>query len=216
MTLLDTIRNDSVLTLIARGLQFMLVALIGYGVIGGNSSLIVNGVLALALTLVPTVLGWQFNYEINPRLVIWITVAAVFHVVGFLGLYNIQSGLLSWYDQVAHAISASFVAGVGYAVIAALDQNSSRVHFPEEFRFIFTLCFILAFGVAWEIAEFTVSGLASLLGNKSALTQYGTDDIVFDLVFNTLAAILVALWGTNYFRDITAIIARRFSRTGKP
>ncbi|WP_231188238.1 hypothetical protein [Haladaptatus sp. DYF46] len=216
MSLLKNIKGDSIFTLITRGLQIVLVALIGYGVLRGTASLAVNGMLALTLTLVPTVLGWRFDYEVDPRLVIWITVAALFHVVGFIGLYNIQSGLLSWYDQVAHAISASFVAGAGYAVIVALDHSSARVHFPEEFRFIFTLCFILAFGVAWEIAEFTVGGLASMLGSKAVLTQYGTDDIVSDLVFNTIAAIFIAIWGTTYFRSITAIVSRRFFRTGKP
>jgi hypothetical protein len=106
---------------------------------------------------------------------------------------------------------------MGYAVILALDRNSNQVRFPEKFRFVFTICFILAFGVAWEIVEFGLSGLTTLLGGgNSALVQYGKDDIVFDLIFNTLSAIFVGLWGTSYFNDITSILTRRNREPGNP
>lgn len=215
MTLVSTVSGDSTLDLLVRGLQGVLVGLIGYGVVVGNGSLVVNGLLALVLTFVPTVLEWRYDHEVDPRLDVWIAVAAVIHAAGFLGLYDVQSGLLSWYDQVAHAISASFVAGVGYALIVALDRSSAKIRFPDEFRFVFTLFFILAFGVAWEIFEFAVGGLTSALGDTSILIQYGKEDIVFDLVFNAIAGALVALWGTGYFEDFTAIFSHRLLGRGK-
>lgn len=201
------------LELLARALQVGLVGLLGYGVLVRNGSLIVNGILGLALTFVPDLLARRYGHEVSPTLTLWIAVAAVFHTVGYAGLYGIQSGLLSWYDQIAHAISASFVAGVGYALVEALDRRSTRIQFPSEFRFAFTLLFILAFGVAWEIVEFGVGGLASHLGATSVLVQYGMDDVVFDLVFNTIAAGLVALWGTGYFDDVAAIFSRTVAST---
>ena len=210
MTLIDRRDGASRLNLLARVLQLVLFGLIGTGVLVGNSALVVNGLLALPIVFFPSFLGWYYNHKVDPRLTIWITVAAVVHVAGFFGLYSIQSGPLSWYDQVAHALSASFVAGIGHGVIVALDRNSNHVKFPEGFRFVFTVIFILAFGVAWEIVEFSVSGLTAVLGvGDSALVQYGKDDIVFDLVFNTIAATIVAIWGTRYFDDITSIISGR-------
>ena len=216
VTLADLGRDDSVLDRVARGLQVVLAGLVGYGAVIGDTTLLVNGVLALAVTLVPPLLRWRYDHKVDPRLDVWIAVAALAHAVGFLGLYGIESGLLAWYDQMAHAISASFVAGVGYALIVAFDRRSAQVNFPAEFRFVFTFFGILAFGVVWEIVEFAVGGLTSMLAGKAVLVQYGIDDIVFDLVFNALAGALVALWGTGYFSDIIAIFSRRFRRTGSP
>lgn len=208
-TLIDTAGIDSPSGFLMRVLQLALFGLIGYGAVVRNWGLVVNGLLALPIVFFPTFLEWRYGHDVDPRLSIWITVAAVVHAAGFLGPYDAQSGPLSWYDQAAHAISASFVAGIGYALIVALDQRSTRIRFPDEFRFVFTLCFILAFGVAWEIVEFGVGGLASMVGSDAALVQYGLDDIVFDLAFNTLAAAVVALFGTHYFRDITSVVSGR-------
>lgn len=206
-------RDRSAFTRLAQGLQLVLVGLIGYGAVIGNGGLVVNGLLALPFVFLPRILEWRYDHPVDPRVSVWITAAALFHAIGFLGFYSVQSGPLSWYDQFAHALTGSFVAGVSYALIVALDESSTRIQFPKEFRFVFTLCLILAFGVAWELLEFGAGGLASMMGSKSALVQYGIDDIVLDLTFNTLAAVVVALWGTQYFRDLTAIAVRRAPRT---
>lgn len=208
MTFADAPWIDSPLGLVTRGLQAALVVLIGYGAVAGVGGLVVNGLLALPVVFFPALLAWRYDHEVDTRLTLWITLAAVVHVAGFLGPYEARSGLWTWYDQTAHALSASFVAGVGYAVIVALDRHSTRLRLPSGFRFVLTLCVILAFGVAWEIVEFAAGGLASTLGGQSALVQYGIDDTVLDLTFNTLAGALVAVWGTRYFRDLTAIFSR--------
>jgi len=215
VTVADALRPESTLEGAARMLQVALAVLVGYGAAVGNPGLLVNGVLAFVVTFVPTVLEWRYDHHVDPRLDLWIAIAALLHGVGFLGLYDVQSGPLSWYDQVAHAISASFVAGVAYTVLVAFDVRSSRVNFPEEFRFAFTVLFVAGFGVAWEILEFAVTGVTSALGSRGILIQYGKDDIVFDIVFNTLAGVAVALWGTRYFADITDIVARRVLGRGR-
>jgi len=113
------------------------------------------------------------------------------HAVGTLGPYE----RFGWYDSVTHTVSATLVAGVGYAVVDALDQSAESVDVPGEFRFLFILIFVLAFGVLWEISEFASAGLASIVGGEPVLAQYGTSDIVFDLLYNAFGALLVALWG---------------------
>lgn len=208
--------DGSGLRLVARALQVGLVGLVAYGVAVGSPALVANASLALGITLLPVLIEWRYGHRIDDRLVVWITIAAAVHAAGSLGPYDVQSGPLAWYDQAAHAISASFVAGVGYALVVALDRHSTRIQFPDSFRVVFTLCLILAFGVAWEIVEFAVGGLGELLGGGEALVQYGMDDTVLDLVFNTLAAALVALWGTEYFGGIAALVNGRLSRSGRP
>ncbi|PSQ09038.1 hypothetical protein BRC95_01945 [Halobacteriales archaeon QS_5_68_33] len=197
--------------LAARALQAVLLALVGYGLVTGTVGLAVNAVLSLAVTFVPAGLERRYDHEVDPRLSLWIAVAATVHAVGFLGPYDAQTGLLAWYDQVAHMISAGFVAGVGYVLLEALDKGSDRVRFPEEFRLAFVVVFILAFGVLWEIAEFAGGAVGKTVTGQEVLIQYGIVDIVSDLVFNTIAAVAVALWGTGYFDDIGAIATGRLS-----
>jgi len=182
--------------------------------VAGRLTVVTNGLLALAVTGVPAVVDWYYAHETDPRLLLWIVLAALLHVAGFLGAYSVQTGLLSWYDQVAHMVSAALIAGVGYAILVALDRRSRRNRFPGSFRFVFTVALVMAVGVSWEILEFGAGTVAGLLGADEVLVQYGTDDIVFDLTFNTLAGVLVAVWGTGYFTGLTSLFRRHWPGSG--
>jgi len=215
MTRPDDARESSAswLRWAARGVQVLTALLVGYALVRGQYTTALNGVVALAVTFVPAVLEWRYDHRVDPRLALWIAVAAVVHLGGFLWGYGHSTGLLAWYDQIAHVISASLVAGVGYALVQALDRTSAGIRFPEVFRFVFTLYFVLAFGVAWEIIEFSAGQLGRMAGAGETLVQYGIEDIVSDLTFNTLAGAVVAVWGTEYFRGITALLSRRLRGT---
>lgn len=208
--------DDRRVVLVTRAFQVGLLGLVGYGAVTGAIGLAVNGVLSLAVTFVPALLARRYDHEFDPRLSLWITVAASVHAAGFLGPYDAQSGLLAWYDQVAHMISGAFVAGIGYALVEALDRGSDSIDFPEEFRFVFVIVFILAFGVLWEIGEFAGGAVGTAVSGTEILVQYGIRDIVSDLVFNTIAASAVALWGTGYFDDFAAVFTGRLSGGDNP
>lgn len=109
-----------------------------------------------------------------------------------------------------HAVSATLVAGVGYAVVDALDRSAESVELPGEFRFMF----VLAFGIFWEIGEFASTGRATVIGGKPVLAQYGTSDMVFDLLYNGVGTLLVALWGTDYFDSAADLVSQRVGRPG--
>jgi hypothetical protein len=74
------------------------------------------------------------------------------------------------------------------------------------------LVFVLAFGVLWEILEFATGGVASIVGGEPVLAQYGTRDIVLDLVFNTVGAVLVATLGTDRLGDVARGLAQALAR----
>jgi hypothetical protein len=44
--------------------------------------------------------------------------------------------------------------------------------------------------------------LATTLGSGNILTQFGLEDTMLDLVFNTIGAIVVATWGTAHLTDV--------------
>jgi len=72
-----------------------------------------------------------------------------------------------------------------------------------KFTLVYLLIFVMAFGVFWELIEFYVAIGAQVLGIPRVLTQYGLDDTVLDLVYNSIGGLLVAIFGTTYLIGIS-------------
>ncbi|WP_324760053.1 hypothetical protein [Haloarcula montana] len=185
-------------TAVVRALQLVLVGITVVALARGNATLAVNSAGPLAITFLPAVFRREYDYAMDTGLVLWITLAATLHAIGAFALY----GSLGWYDSLTHTFSASIVAGVGYALARSVERHTHAVSFTRGFRAAFVVLFVLAVGVAWEIMEFASGGLATLIGGEAVLAQYGTTDIVNDLVFNTVGAVLAAALASAHFEGI--------------
>lgn len=182
---------------IVRGLQLMLVALFGYGIATFQFGISGTAGVALGITLLPTLLRWEYGYSMDAGLVLWITTAVILHTIGSLWLYKEYQ----WYDEIAHTVSASVIAGLGYATFRAFELHSDEMDVPSTFRSVFIVVFVLAIGVFWEVLEFALGG--------TVVTVYGIDDIVTDFVFNAVGAVIVAIWGTGYVSELVGFFWRR-------
>jgi hypothetical protein len=74
---------------------------------------------------------------------------------------------------------------------------------------VFILLFVLAFGVFWEVVEFGLTVAADRLGTGSLLVQYGLEDTMLDLLFDTLGGLVVAAWGTAHLTDVVGALSER-------
>ncbi len=190
---------------LTRVMELSLVGMFFVGLYGGDTGIIVNTTVALGATRLPSLLERDFDVTLDPALALWITAAVWLHAVGTVGLPGAEQNLYATvvgFDHVTHALSASVVAGVGYTTVRALDEHSSEVRFPPRFTFVFVLLFVLAFGVVWEVIEFGVSELAAAGGGDPVLTQYGLEDTLLDLVFDSVGATIVATWGTVHLTGV--------------
>lgn len=187
-----------------RGLQLVLVGIVGLSIVTVNGKLFVNSAVPLALTFLPWVARRRYGYPMHATLALLVAFAATVHAVGALGPYSSTA----WYDTITHALSSTLVAGVGYALAHGLELHTDRVSFSARFRGVFIVVFVLAVGVLWELLEFG-SGLAAAFFGAEVLAQYGVDDIVKDLAFNVVGAVLVAVWGTDLFERPARAIAGR-------
>lgn len=194
-----------------------LVGILFVGVDRGNAGIVINTAVALAVTQLPAVLERDYEIPMDPRLTLWITTAVFLHAFGVVGLPGGTTTLYTdiwWWDHLTHALSASLVAAAGYATVRAFDEHADGVHLPQRFVAVFILLFVLAFGVLWEILEFAIALSADTFGIDAVLTQYGLGDTMLDFVFNSIGALLVALWGGAYLTDVSGAIRERFdSRT---
>ncbi len=196
---------DGVERLAARGLQAGLAVILAYGVWTASGGIAVNAGVALAVTFLPALLKRDLDVSPDPAVLLWVTAAVFVHAVGALGVYE----AFSWYDEIAHALSASVVAAVGYATVRTLERHEEGVSFPDGFFVVVVVVITLALGVTWELVEFGVSGLASMLGSESVLVVYGVDDIALDIVFNGVGGVVVGVLGAGPFSDVARQVGRR-------
>lgn len=169
---------------------------IGIGILQRNVDILLNATGGLVVTVIPAVLERDHRIPLDTRLSLWLTMAVFLHVVGAVGIPGVPGNFYSdiwWWDHLTHAASASLVAGIGYAVLRAIDEHSESVMLPKKLTFIFTLLFVLAFGVYWEIFEFAVGHIK--ISGESALTQYGVEDSLEDLAFDAIGGLIAATLG---------------------
>ena len=177
-----------------RLLQVLLIGVFFVGLARGNLSIIVNSVLALVVTQLPSILERDYQLSMDPGLVLWITTAVSVHAIGALGPYQ----AIWWWDNLAHALSSSVVAAIGYTTMRAISEHTADVWIPPRVVFVFILLFVVAAGVFWEVLEFLAGRLAAALAIEGVLIQYGLRDTMLDLVFDIIGGLIVAVWGTAY------------------
>lgn len=175
---------------LVRLFQVGLLALMAYGIYRGNVGNAVNGGISLFVTFVLAFLRRDRVGSVSAGFALWLTTTVFVHAVGILGPYR----QYPWYDSVAHALSASIVAGTSYAFLRAVELHSDRVELPRKLRFAFVLVFALVFGVLWEVLEFTSGILAKAISSKAVFIQFGVRDIILDLVFNFVGGVIVLAW----------------------
>ncbi|WP_089809014.1 hypothetical protein [Halogeometricum rufum] len=186
-------------------MRLAIAGILGFGLATLNASIVINAAAALSITYLPAVLSRDWGIRLSPGLTLWVTTAVLLHAVGMVGLYD---GLW-WYDHLTHTLSAMLVAAVGYASARAVDKYSEAVYLPPRFMFVFILTFTLALGVVWEVLEFFARLAADYLGVEAILVQYGLADTITDLVFDTVGAVLVALFGTETLSGLVDSLHQR-------
>ncbi|WP_424018657.1 hypothetical protein ACOZ4N_04035 [Halorientalis pallida] len=193
-------------------MEVLLVGILLVGLYRGGPGVVVNTVIALVVTQLPPVLERDFGLPMDPALTLWITTAVFLHALGTLGLpWSDLSFYQSiwWWDHLTHGLSASVVAAVGYATARSFDEHADGVVLPPKFMFVFILLFVLAFGVLWEVLEFLLTEITAVFGIGTFLTQYGLEDTMLDLVFDSVGAVLVATWGTAHLNDMFGALDER-------
>ncbi|WP_277556251.1 hypothetical protein [Halobaculum limi] len=194
-------------------MQVLLAVMVVIGVVFGNSGVAVNAAVGLLVTFLPALLRRRFDVTMSVGLVLWITVAMFLHALGTLPLPGLEFlspyKALGWWDHMTHALSSSLVAGSAYAVIRAFQVHSEHIELPPLFMFAYILLFVMAFGVIWELVEFYIGVVSSALGMTQVLTQYGLDDTILDLVYNSIGGILVAVFATAHLTGVSDQLAAR-------
>lgn len=205
--------SDQQQRLAVQAMQYALFGMIAVGFYTGSPGVMINAGVGFLVTYIPAILERDYDIPMDPALVLWITTAVFLHAFGTLGLPgDVQNPYRTiwWWDHMTHSFSASLVAAAGYVTVRGLDEHTDAVSFPPRFVFVFILLFTVAFGVFWEVIEFALGLYAQATGSDGILTQYGIEDTMKDLLFNTLGGIVVGVWGTAHLTDVSTALSERF------
>ncbi len=186
-------------------MQACLVGIALAGLWDRNVRVALNAVFALLITQLPAILERNFRITLDVGLTLWVTAAVFLHALGLVpfGLFGGTAYTrVWWWDHLTHTLSSTVVAAVGYTAARVMEAQSEYNTFPSRFLFVYLLLFVMAAGVVWELVEYCIGVGSIVLGIDPVLTQFGLQDTLLDLVFNTLGAVLVAAGGTAYLSGL--------------
>jgi len=164
-------------------------------------------ILALIVSLIPTIL--KRNYQITLPLVleILITIALILHVGGgLLGAYKIPN-----YDTFTHFISSFLIAFIAFVIIFILDEYWDGIKMDKYAMAFVVVITTIAMGVIWEFNEWITD---LVFGTYE---QWGYNDTIKDLFIDMLAGIAMAIIGVSMikrgsFDDMTENFGKQINK----
>lgn len=146
----------------------------------------------IVVTLLPIVLGRRFAVTIPPEF----EVLAVIFIYASLFLGEVHGYYVKywWWDAVLHAGSGFLLGILGFLLVYVLNEKEDiDIHMRPRFVALFAFMFAVGIGALWEIFEFAMDQFFGLNMQKSGLV-----DTMWDLIVDSLGALLIALLGWSY------------------
>jgi len=188
-----------------RLLQASVLAVLLAGLWTANVSVVVNATLGFLVTLLPALVERDLGVPLPPLHAVLISGTVLLHAAGLLGPYH----AVWWWDHVTHLLAAGLVAASAYVVVAVLDERIEALYLPTPVLVVVTVLATVAAGVAWEVLEFVARLVARRLGQEPVLVQYGLEDTMKDLLFDTAGGVLVAGLRAERLRSYARGLAAR-------
>ncbi|MDZ7748103.1 MAG: hypothetical protein U5K43_04010 [Halofilum sp. (in: g-proteobacteria)] len=154
----------------------------------------------IVVTLVPLFLARFLRVFIPPEFVL-LAIGFVFASL-FLGEVHGYYTRFWWWDVALHTGSGFLLGIIGFLLVHVLNETEDiGVSMKPGFVALFAFLFAVGIGALWEIFEFAMDGLLGtnmqkpMLGDPSGLV-----DTMWDLIVDTLGALVIAVLGYGYTR----------------
>jgi len=154
-----------------------------------------TAVLMFGMTLVPYIIAGRLNVQLPWFVFFLIALALWFHTAGYIQGYYVT--FYPYYDKIAHLVSGTAVALLGFLAVIFLDRYW-KMDLTPVFIIFFTVIFGMALGGFWEIYEFLIDHFFG--GSLAGPMQNGLTDTMLDMMFVLTGSIIVAILGTFWFR----------------
>ena len=154
------------------------------------------GLVAIGLSLLPKLVYRRLYIAVPWGITFLIALTLFLYLGGYT--YHWYLDLYPYYNTFSRLISSITVALLGFLAVLIMMRISPNHQFKRWQIFSFIVIFTLAFGVIWEIWEFTMDTLAG-----SYLTtplQQNNTDTMLGLITDLGGGLIVAVLGTFYLK----------------
>ena len=168
----------------------------------GRYQVAVETSLILLLTFLPMLLHIRFKIRIPHEFEL---LAIVFiYATLFLGEVHGYYIRFWWWDLVLHTSAGLLLGILGFLLVYVMNANDKiNLELTPGFIALFAFVFSIAFGVIWEIFEFSMDNLFGLNMQKPMFNDpSGLTDTMWDLIVDTLGALVISILGYGYFRTL--------------
>jgi len=154
----------------------------------------------IGITLVPVLLARRFRVYIPPQFQL-LAIAFIFASL-FLGEVGGFYTRFWWWDIILHTGSGFLLGIIGFLLVHILNETEKiGVYLNPGFVAFFAFLFSVGTGALWEIFEFGLDSLMGMNMQKGMLgDESGLTDTMFDLIVDTLGALVIAVLGFKYLK----------------
>ncbi len=184
-------RTVTVTTALSWLMKLILIGSFPYSVYKGDYLYSIAAVVAIALSLTPSIIERNYRVTLPFELDFLITLSIFAHI--FFGeQMHFYERFWLW-DKILHVYGSAVVSLLAFILVYTF-HSTGKLRLTLPFIGLFTIVFTLAVGGLWEIGEFTVDKLLGLN------TQRGLDNTMWDIINNLIGGTLAALLGMLYVR----------------
>ena len=165
-----------------------------------------------AVTAIP--LAVHRRYQIHIPLEFQ-TLAVIFVFASlFLGEIHSYYERFWWWDIALHTSSGLLMGILGFLLVYILNENDRvNVALTPRFVALFAFLFAVTVGTLWEIFEFAMDSLFGANMQKAMLNDpSGLTDTMFDLIVDTLGALIISGLGWWYTAKGKSFFVERWIR----
>jgi hypothetical protein len=166
-----------------------------YAFIIGEYHAMFTAILMFGMTIIPYVVAQRMKIHLPWFVFFLIALALWFHTAGYIQGY--YATFYPYYDKVAHIVTGTTVALLGFLGVIFLDKYM-KMNLTPVFIIFFTIIFGVALGAFWEMYEFLVDIVFG--GNLAGPMQVSNADTMLDMIFTFGGSIIVAIMGVFWFR----------------
>ncbi|MHB0958670.1 MAG: hypothetical protein ACYC0X_16020 [Pirellulaceae bacterium] len=162
------------------------------------------------LTIVPTLLSRRWDIFIPPEFEL-LTIAFIFAAL-FLGETRDYYSRYWWWDIALHTTSGGLLGILGLLLVYVLNETPRLdLHMRPGFIAFFAFCFAVTVGALWEIFEFAMDSFFGMNMQKPMFKDpTGLTDTMWDLIVDTLGALVVSALGYLYMKRRSKSVIERW------
>ncbi|MBI5642756.1 MAG: hypothetical protein HY954_04700 [Deltaproteobacteria bacterium] len=184
-------RTLSISTALSWLMKSLMVALIPYEIYKGEYLFSVAAIMAVVISLVPSIVQRNYRITLPFELDFLITLSLFLHTFMGEGMDFYQR--FEIWDQLLHLYGGGVVALLGFVIVYTLHYTR-KVRLSIPLIGFFTIIFAMGVGGLWEIGEYSVD----VIFKKR--TQDGLDDTMMDMIDDLIGGLVVSVLGMLYVK----------------